>query len=58
MIDKESKSDFGTRLKTQFSEQTIIIVTHDESFFDIADSVLTIENGKLQQKDDTENEHG
>lgn len=47
MIDKEGKEDFNAQLATLLKNQTVIIVTHESHLADIADRVVTIEEGKL-----------
>ncbi|XPF95618.1 ABC transporter ATP-binding protein [Colwellia sp. RE-S-Sl-9] len=47
MIDKEGKEDFNLQLATLLQDQTVIIVTHEKHLAEIADRVVTIENGQL-----------
>ncbi|WP_076419684.1 ABC transporter ATP-binding protein [Colwellia sp. UCD-KL20] len=47
MIDKEGKEDFNLQLATLLQDQTVIIVTHEQHLTEIADRVVTIENGQL-----------
>ena len=49
MIDKEGKEAFNNQLSKLLQKQTVIIVTHDKALADIADRVVTIENGKLKE---------
>jgi ABC-type multidrug transport system fused ATPase/permease subunit len=49
MIDKEGKSEFNKQLHTLLKNQTVIVVTHDKALSDIADRLITIENGKLKE---------
>ena len=47
MIDKEGKADFNSQLATLLKDQTVIIVTHEKHLAEIADRIVTIDNGKL-----------
>lgn len=47
MIDKEGKEAFNLHLNTLLKDQTVIIVTHEQQLAELADRVVTIENGQL-----------
>ncbi len=49
MIDKEGKADFIVFLKSLLQNHTVLIVTHDPELNEIADRVVTMDRGKLNE---------
>jgi len=45
MIDKKGKAEFQEKLKQLFTQQTVLIVTHDKELILLADRVFTMEDG-------------
>ena len=50
MLDEFSRQSFKDEFKRLFSEYTVIVISHDPSFSDIADVVYKLENGTLHQE--------
>ncbi len=50
MLDEFSRQSFKDEFKRLFSEYTVIVISHDPSFSDVADVVYRLDNGELNQE--------